>query len=46
MSDEQREIDAFFAFFETFELARPVTSVADLSDGSALFEVLSLVYVS
>ncbi|GBE82526.1 predicted protein [Sparassis crispa] len=44
MSDSQRkELNAFFSFFATFDLARPVTSVADLSDGAALFEVLSLV---
>ncbi|KII88905.1 hypothetical protein PLICRDRAFT_175157 [Plicaturopsis crispa FD-325 SS-3] len=44
MSDSQRkETDAFFSFFATFALARPVTTVADLSDGAALFEVLSLV---
>ena len=43
MSDQQRELDAFLAFFATFDLARRVTDVADLSDGAALFEVLSLV---
>ena len=47
MSDAQREeLDAFVSFLATFELARPVTTVADLADGAALFEVLSLVYVS
>lgn len=47
MSDSQqrREIDAFFNFFATFDLARPVTTIADLADGSALFDVLSIVYV-
>ncbi|KAF8136153.1 HOOK-domain-containing protein [Boletus edulis] len=44
MSDqESKELDAFFAFFATFDLARPVATVADLSDGAALFEILSLV---
>ncbi|OCH95271.1 HOOK-domain-containing protein [Obba rivulosa] len=43
-SDFQRkELNAFFSFFATFELSRPVTTVADLSDGAALFEVLSVV---
>ncbi|KAJ3545756.1 hypothetical protein NM688_g5588 [Phlebia brevispora] len=44
MSDAQRkELDAFISFLATFNLTRPVTTVADLSDGAALFEVLSLV---
>ena len=43
MSDAQRkELDAFFSFFATFDLTRPVASPADLCDGAALFEVLSL----
>ncbi|KAL1730126.1 HOOK protein-domain-containing protein [Schizophyllum commune] len=41
--DEQKEIDAFFHFFASFELSRPVTSISDLSDGAVLFEVLSAV---
>lgn len=40
---ERREINAFISFFATFNLARPVTTVADLSDGAALFDVLALV---
>ncbi|KDR81389.1 hypothetical protein GALMADRAFT_239256 [Galerina marginata CBS 339.88] len=40
---QRKEIDAFFNFFSTFNLARPVTTIADLADGAALFEVLSLV---
>ncbi|KAF7295154.1 hypothetical protein MIND_01054100 [Mycena indigotica] len=40
---QRKELDAFFNFFATFELARPVATVADLSDGAALFEVLSVV---
>lgn len=44
MSDqENKELNAFFAFFATFDLARPVTTISDLSDGGALFEILSLV---
>ncbi|EPT01820.1 hypothetical protein FOMPIDRAFT_146747 [Fomitopsis schrenkii] len=44
MGDAQRkELNAFFSFFATFDLARPVTTVADLSDGAALLEVLSVV---
>ena len=46
MGDAQRkELNAFFSFFATFDLTRPVTTVADLSDGAALLEVLSIVYV-
>jgi protein HOOK3 len=40
---ERKELDAFFAFLATFNLARPVTTISDLSDGAALFEILSLV---
>lgn len=42
---ERKEIEAFFHFFATFNLARPVSSIQHLADGAALFEVLSLVYV-
>jgi protein HOOK3 len=48
MSEAQhysKETAAFFAFFSTFNLARPVKTVSDLSDGSVLVEILSLVYV-
>jgi protein HOOK3 len=46
MSDAQRqELSAFLSFLATFDLARPVTAPSDLSDGAALLEVLSLVYV-
>lgn len=41
---QRREIEAFFNFFSTFNLARPVSAVSDLADGAALFQVLSLVY--
>ncbi|KIK63774.1 hypothetical protein GYMLUDRAFT_57431 [Collybiopsis luxurians FD-317 M1] len=44
MSDsKQKEIDAFFNFFSTFDLTNPVSSLTDLSDGQALFEILSVV---
>ena len=47
MSEQEiKEINAFISFFATFDLARPVTTVADLSDGAPLFDVLALVYVS
>ncbi|TRM59417.1 HOOK-domain-containing protein [Schizophyllum amplum] len=41
--DQQKETDAFFHFFTSFDLSRPVTSTADLADGSILFEVLAAV---
>lgn len=46
MSDalnQRKELDAFVSFLATFELTRPITTAADLCDGAALFEVLSLV---
>ena len=43
--DLRKETDAFFSFFSTFDLSRPVLAVSDLSDGAALFEVLQIVYV-
>ena len=43
---QKKELNAFFSYFATFDLTRPVTTVADLSDGAALFEILSIVYVS
>ena len=42
---ERKEIEAFFAFLSTFDLARPISTATDLSDGAALFQVLALVYV-
>ncbi|KAL7283162.1 hypothetical protein ACG7TL_002588 [Trametes sanguinea] len=39
----KKELNAFFSFFATFDLSRPVTSITDLSDGAALFEILSIV---
>jgi len=45
MNDSLRkEADAFFDFLSKFDLSRPVTSIADLSDGAALYDVLSVVY--
>ncbi|KAF8510223.1 HOOK-domain-containing protein [Hysterangium stoloniferum] len=44
MGDATREeADAFFDFLSTFTLSRPATTIADLSDGAALFDVLSIV---
>lgn len=45
MAETQRELDAFFALFGTFELSRPVVSVSDLSDGAPLFEILQFMCV-
>lgn len=42
---ENEEAGAFLAWLLTFELSRPVEKLSDLSDGSALFDVLSTVYV-
>lgn len=44
MSEAQRrEVDAFRELFASFQLERPVTTVEDLNDGAALFEVLAVV---
>ncbi|KIL69547.1 hypothetical protein M378DRAFT_69226 [Amanita muscaria Koide BX008] len=40
---EHKEFEAFTHFFSTFNLTRPVSSVADISDGTALFEILSII---
>ena len=45
MDSQHKEIDAFFSFFATFDLTRPVTTVVDLGDGAALFEILSTMSV-
>ena len=37
--------DAFFAFFASFKPVKPVNTVPDLSDATALYEVLAVVYV-
>lgn len=39
----QQEGQAFISWISLFELSRPVTSLADLSDGAALFDVLACV---
>lgn len=44
MADNE-EAGAFLAWLATFELSRPVEKLSDLSDGSALLDVLSTVYV-
>ncbi|OSD02786.1 HOOK-domain-containing protein [Trametes coccinea BRFM310] len=43
VDSQKKELNAFFSFFATFDLSRPVTSITDLSDGAALFEILSIV---
>ncbi|TFK82645.1 HOOK-domain-containing protein [Polyporus arcularius HHB13444] len=43
VDSQKKELNAFFSYFATFDLSRPVTTVADLSDGAALFEILSVV---
>ena len=45
MDAQRKELDAFMAFFATYELVRPVATVADLSDGAPLFEILGLMSV-
>lgn len=40
---QRKETDAFLSFFGTFELPHPAVTVADLSDGAALLQVLTLV---
>ncbi len=39
---QNKELDAFLAFFSTFNLHRPITTAADLSDGAGLLEILSI----
>ena len=39
---QNKELDAFLAFFSTFDLHRSITTVADLSDGAGLLEILSI----
>ncbi|KAI0306709.1 HOOK protein-domain-containing protein [Multifurca ochricompacta] len=40
---QNKEFDAFLAFFTTFDLHRSVTTAADLSDGATLLEILSTI---
>ncbi|KAI9509946.1 HOOK-domain-containing protein [Russula earlei] len=40
---QSKELDAFLAFFATFNLHRSVTSAADLSDGAGLLDILSII---
>lgn len=44
--DDRKELDAFFHFFATFNLSRPVAAPSDLSDGAALSDILAIVCVS
>jgi protein HOOK3 len=39
---QNQELDAFLAFFSTFNLHHPVSAAADLSDGAGLLEILSI----
>lgn len=39
---QNKELDAFLAFFSTFSLHHPVSTAADLSDGAGLLEILSI----
>jgi protein HOOK3 len=39
---QNKELDAFLEFFSTFNLHRPIATVADLSDGAGLLEILSI----
>ncbi|TFK98999.1 HOOK protein-domain-containing protein [Pterulicium gracile] len=42
MSDiERNELDAFISFFSKFPLDHAITTVSDLNDGTALFQILS-----
>ncbi|KXN90466.1 hypothetical protein AN958_04138 [Leucoagaricus sp. SymC.cos] len=41
--DDRKELDAFFHFFATFDLSRPVSTPSDLSDGAALSDILAIV---
>lgn len=41
----EKESAAFVAWVGTFPLSRPINSIADLNDGTALFDVLSTMSV-
>ncbi|KAH9001427.1 HOOK-domain-containing protein [Lactarius akahatsu] len=38
---QNKEFDAFLAYFATFNLRRGITSAADLNDGASILEILS-----
>ncbi|KAI9446612.1 HOOK-domain-containing protein [Lactarius indigo] len=38
---QNKEFDAFLAYFSTFNLRRGITSAADLNDGTGILEILS-----
>jgi hypothetical protein len=40
---EEAEASAFVSWLSTFSLKRKVTSISDLKDGSALYDVLGTV---
>lgn len=40
-----KEADAILSFLLTFNLSQPVAAISDLSDGTALFDILQIVYV-
>jgi protein HOOK3 len=39
---QNKELESFLAFFSTFNLHRSISTVADLSDGAGLLEILSI----
>jgi hypothetical protein len=45
-SAELRELNAYYALFSTYALPKTVTTPSDLSDGAALWVVLSSVCVA
>ncbi|KAN0124012.1 HOOK domain containing protein [Russula decolorans] len=40
---QNKELESFLAFFSTFNLHRSISTVADLSDGAGLLEILSII---
>jgi hypothetical protein len=44
-SIDPRELDAYYSLFNTYSLPKEVNSPGDLSDGVALWSVLSSMYV-
>ncbi|KAI0747833.1 HOOK-domain-containing protein [Daedaleopsis nitida] len=43
VDSQKKELNAFYSFFATFDLSRVVSTIGDLSDGAALYEILSIV---